>query len=218
MADFAHLIAVPHPRYAVPLGELDPATSGPPADAGLTSYAAVARVGGRCGPRRPLVILGLGGLGRAAVQVAKASMRAPVVSVVRRVEQWGQAAVLGADRAVLVADAVESLDPRSAGAVIDFVGTQETLELAASLVGPRGLLAVVGLGGGKLPVGLHTLAAESEVTSVYNGTSAQLRRVVALAQAGALRIPVRRMRLTQSREAFDAVEGGGLSKRLVLVP
>lgn len=215
---FADYIAIPHARYAVPLLGLDPSISGPLADAGLTSYAAIVRVAAACGGGRPLVIIGLGGLGRVAVQIARAQIKTTVLAVVRREAQIAPALALGASAAMTADEAVQGVGRRTAGAVIDFVGSDETLALAGAIVAPRGIIAIVGIAGGLLPLGIHTLAGEASVTSVNNGTVAQLRRVVEMARVGEIVIPTRQIPLPDWVAAFDQVRHGALAERLVLVP
>ena len=87
---------VPHPRHLVPLGTLDPIDSAPLGDAGISSYAAVRRVRPYLMGGASIVIIGVGGLGQMAVQIARTLSGARIIAVDRRAEQLQRAQDLGA--------------------------------------------------------------------------------------------------------------------------
>ena len=66
---FAELVLVPHRRFLVPLGDLDPVEATPLGCAGITAYAAVTRVRPWLEDGGTLVVIGVGGLGGYAVQI-----------------------------------------------------------------------------------------------------------------------------------------------------
>ena len=61
---YADHILVPHPRYLIDIGDLDPAQIAPYACSGLTTYAALKKIGADVYREHPVVIFGAGGLGQ----------------------------------------------------------------------------------------------------------------------------------------------------------
>ena len=59
---YAEYVLVPHERYCVELGKLDPAESAPLACSGVTTYSALKKFGSKI-KDEPVVIMGAGGLG-----------------------------------------------------------------------------------------------------------------------------------------------------------
>ena len=74
--------------------------------------------------------------------------------------------------------------PGGADVVLDCVGAPATVDIARSVVSTGGDVAVVGLGGGALPVGFGTLPMEVRVVVPFWGTRSELAEVLALARAG----------------------------------
>ena len=70
---------------------------------------------------------------------------------------------LGAHDALVSDDtaaaAVRELAPHGAAAVLDFVGTDDTMRLAFACGATMGSIGIVGAGGGSAPVGLGARAA-----------------------------------------------------------
>ncbi|MBX6378853.1 MAG: alcohol dehydrogenase catalytic domain-containing protein, partial [Clostridia bacterium] len=154
---YAEYLYVPHARYLVPLGELDPVSAAPLTDAGLTPYRAVRRAADRLYPGSVGVVVGVGGLGQFGVQFMRLTTAARVVAVDVDAAKLERALALGADVAVdsREEDPVEVIrrltDGEGAQAVVDFVGSAATLELAARAVGRQGRVVLVGLAGGSVP-------------------------------------------------------------------
>jgi alcohol dehydrogenase, propanol-preferring len=219
---FAEYVLVPHRRHLVPLGDLDCLEATPLGCAALSAYAAVKRVRPHLDGAATLVIIGAGGLGQFAVQLSRALSGAVVVVVDTDAEALARAKELGADH-VLSADegaapAVLEVSSGGADAVLDFVGTDATLALAADVVAPRGIVALLGLAGGTLPFEFFRLAPEASVTTVVAGTVRDLQEVVALAGAGRVRSRVRTYALTRIHDALDDLRGGLVDGRAVVVP
>lgn len=212
---FAELVLVPHRRHVVPLGDLDPLQATPLGCAALSAYAAVERVRPVLGAGATLVVIGIGGLGQFAVQLARALTGATVVAVDRRPEQRDAARGLGADLALAPDDPALPVD---VDAVIDFVGTDDTLALAVRVVGRRGVVALLGLAGGSVPFSFGALAPEASLTTVVAGTIADLQRVVGLARAGTIRSSIEQYPLSRIDDALSDLRGGRVSGRAVVVP
>jgi propanol-preferring alcohol dehydrogenase len=216
---------VPSARHLVPLGDLDPVTAAPLTDAGLTPYRAVKRVLPRLVPGATAVTIGLGGLGQYGLQYLKLMSAADVAAVDTAPQKRSLAAELGAD---LVVDpgvgtagavaSIRQLAPGGAAAVIDYVGSDDTLALAASVVAPQGVIVIVGIAGGALPVSFIGVPTEAVVTTSYWGTPNELREVIALAGRGRLRHDIVTQPLEGASDALQRLQRGEVSGRVVLTP
>jgi propanol-preferring alcohol dehydrogenase len=218
----AEYVVLPSPRLAIPIGDLDPAASAPLADAALTPYHAVKRALRDLRPGSAAVVIGVGGLGHVAVQLLRALSGCRVVAVDRRQEALDVALAAGAD-AVLQANELTPEQVRraaggGAGLVIDCVGVDATLELAAASVAPGGHVAIIGVGGGTLPFRFGVIPFETSVVFSNWGTRAELAEVVDLARAGALHIEVERVALEDVPAAYERLEAGDVRGRVVAIP
>ena len=219
---FAEFVLVPHRRYLVPLGALDPVDATPLGCAGITAYAAVERVRPLLAGGAVAVVVGAGGLGQYAVQLLREA-GAAVVAVDADPGKRTLALELGAKRAVALgveasAELAELTGGRGARAVLDFVGSDETLAFCAPAVGKRGLVVLVGLAEGVVPFTFSALAPEAALTTVVAGGIADLQAVVRLARQGRLRSRVERYPLARIDDAIADLRGGRVAGRAVLTP
>src|SRR5215218_10978765 len=132
MADYV----VAPARNLVILGDVDPVHAAPLTDAGMTALHAVERARPLLEPGATTVIIGIGGLGHLAVQFLRATSKVRVLAVDVDRARLDFAAEIGADDGVLTGpDAGEAVRAANAGrkvdVVYDFVGAQESLDLAA---------------------------------------------------------------------------------------
>ncbi|WP_324739993.1 alcohol dehydrogenase catalytic domain-containing protein [Tsuneonella sp. CC-YZS046] len=225
MADYAVVPA----SSILPIGDLDPAFAAVLADAGLAPYHSVRLLRDRLSPGSLAIVIGLGGLGQFAVQMLKAMTPARVAALDIADAALRAAVAAGADDA-LRADAADIVDRllaltggRGADAVIDFVGSDASLRLAAATIAPFGAIQAVGLTGGSLPfeaADISTVRLPWGVTLMkpYSGTYRDLADVIALAREGRLEPRLTRFPLEQAVAALDRLEGGEISGRAVLIP
>jgi propanol-preferring alcohol dehydrogenase len=214
---------VPSARFLVPLGDLDPVDAAPLTDAGLTPYHAVKRSLPLLVPGSTAVVIGAGGLGHMAVQILRETCATTVIVVDRRDGALRLAADLGAHHGVLAGDdtAAEVRDlTHGAGAdvVIDLVGSDQTLALAASVTRPLGHLTLVGIAGGTLPVSFFGIPYEVSVATTYWGSLPELMEVIDLAASGRLRAQVQRFGLEDAGAVYGAMRDGSLEGRAVFIP
>lgn len=206
-------------------GGLDPAVAGPLTDAGATSHHAVRRVLARVMPDAAVVVLGVGGLGAFAVQLAAELGEVPVVAVdidaARRelaLELGASAAVAGVDESTLT-QVRKVLEGRPVDGVVDLVGSDASIALGVDLLAPAGSLAMVGAHGGSLRrPWFGALPGDAEVFTFQGSDLADLRAVVDLASAGRLRVDVEPFGLSRVAEAYQALSDGGLNGRAVVSP
>jgi alcohol dehydrogenase, propanol-preferring len=219
----AEYMIVPSSRLTVPLGDLDPVAAAPLADAALTPYHAIRRALPCLRDGSGAVVIGVGGLGHVAVQILRALTSCRIVAVDRREQALEVAARDGAD-VMLASDRLTAPEARRAAGgrgaalVIDCVGVEQTLELAAAVVAPGGHVSILGVGGGTFPMRFGAVPFETSVVLSNWGTRSELAEVVALARAGAIHVDVERVRLADVPEAYERLEAGAVDGRLVAVP
>jgi alcohol dehydrogenase, propanol-preferring len=219
----AEHMVVPSPRLTVPLDGLDPVAAAPLADAGLTPYHAIRRVLPLLRPGTTAIVIGVGGLGHVAVQLVKALSPARVVAVDRREQALEVAARSGADAVLPASDLTPSqlraaAGGRGAAVVVDCVGSDDTLALAAGAVTPGGQVSVLGLAGGTFPMRAGAVPLETSVIFSNWGTREELAEVIELARAGAIAVETERVPLAAVPAAYERLADGGCNGRLVAVP
>jgi propanol-preferring alcohol dehydrogenase len=220
LADF---LVVPSARYLVPTPGLDPVRAAPLADAALTSYHAVKLSLPQLHSDSTAVVIGAGGLGHMAVQILKAITPARIVVVDLRSAALEMARAAGADVTLsaegLTAERVRAeTDPDGVSVVLDFVGNDTTLALAAGSVAQGGDLTFVGRGGGQLRVAPGLMPYETTVRMPTWGTIDELAEVVALAGAGEIRSEAQVYGFEEAVSAYGKLRQGEVLGRAVVVP
>jgi alcohol dehydrogenase, propanol-preferring len=210
---YAELVVVPSARHLFPLEGLDPVTAAPLADAGLTPYHGVRRILRWLERGSEAVVLGIGGLGQFAVQYLKLLADARVVAVDVTEEKRVRALALGADEAL----PPEGLE-RSARAVLDFVGSDDSLALAARTVERTGIVIQIGAAGGTLAFRLGSVPLEAHFTTSALGSRADLAAVLEHARRAEIHWHVEALPLEQANAALDRLRRGDVLGRLVLTP
>lgn len=221
---YADYVLVPHPRYIVEIGDLDPVAAAPLVCSGLTTYSALKKFGA-LPKRQPIAIIGAGGLGLIALGVLKmlGGQGAVVVEIDPRKRE-----------AAMAAGALATVDPKApdAGAtlrqalggsvlgVLDLVGSGETATLAVETLDKGGRLIIVGLFGGAmtLPVPLVPMKALT-IQGSYIGSPAELRELVDLVRSHGLpATPIDRRPLAEAAAALTDLRLGRVVGRVVLTP
>ncbi len=219
-------VLVPDARYLVPFDGLDPAVACTYACSGVTALSALKKTGlGR--DDQTLLMVGCGGVGLQALQMARAVVPGRIVVAEPDPAKREAALAAGADHVVdnrdakAAVQAVRDLSAGGAAAAIDFVGRPETARFAIDALRQKGgTLVVVGLYGDKLvyPLAMFPLRVLT-VRGSYVGTLEDLREVVGFAQQGRLRpLPVKRVALDQVNGALADLAAGRVTGRVVLTP
>jgi propanol-preferring alcohol dehydrogenase len=214
-------------RNLVILGDVDPVHAAPLTDAGMTALHAVERARPLLEPGATAVVIGIGGLGHLAVQFLRATSKVRVLAVDVDRARLDLGAELGADDGVLTGpDAADGIVAANGGrkvdAVFDFVGAQQSLDLAAAVAGRGGAIVVTGGGGGRLSITAQMGAGgapdrEIAIVHTFGGTREDLVRALALAEAGRVRTRVEVFELTDAGRVLAALEAGKVLGRAVLV-
>ncbi|MEV4198946.1 NAD(P)-dependent alcohol dehydrogenase [Micromonospora globbae] len=215
---------VPHSRHVVPLpAGLEPVDAAPLTDAGLTPYHAIRRSWHRLAPGSTAVAIGIGGLGHVAVQILKATSAARVIAVDTRADALALAQECGADLTVMSGETAaeeirQATGGRGADLVLDFVGVDATLRLGAAVARTVSDLAIVGIGGGTLPVSYFSVPYEMSVATTYWGSRPELIEVLDLGARGLVRPKTTRFTLDDALTAYRKMRDGSLEGRAVIVP
>lgn len=221
---YAEYMLVPSARHLIPVGDLDLVQAAALADAGVTPYRAVKKALHLLQPGTTALVLGAGGLGQFGIQYLKLLTEAHVIVVETSPERREIARSLGADTVIDGAgpDLPEAVRAAASEfgvtAVFDFVGIDTTMQLGLGALERQGLLVLVGLAGGSLPVSFFGMASEAVVTTSNWGSRNDLAEVIALARTGALTTSCESYPLTKINEVFDLLKEGRINGRAVLIP
>lgn len=214
---------VPSTRFLVPLGDLDPRDAAPLTDAGLTPYHAIKRSLGLLEPGTTAIVIGVGGLGHLAVQILRALSPARIVALDTDERKLALAREIGADEVIAAGDdAAARIQALTGGLgaelVLDFVGNDATLALAAQVGRVLGHVTVVGLGLGTLPFSFLAFRYECSLATTYWGSVTELTEVLSLARGGKIRARADRFALDDVADAYQRLRDGALDGRAVITP
>ena len=186
----AEQVLVPSARHVVRTN-LPSVQAAPFADAGLTAFAAARRALVALSPGGIAVVVGVGGLGHAALQVMAELACATVIASDTSLAARELALRCGAELAVHPEDLIDTIQEVTRGAgvdvVLDFVATDLTLATGAGALSPGGHLILVGLGPGAIPVSVDSVPLGATVATVYWGSRQELLDVLQLGEAGKFR-------------------------------
>lgn len=217
---YADHLLVPHPRYLIDAGDLDPAWAATLSCSGLSAYSAIAKL--RPIPAEEWVaIIGAGGLGLSAIGMLRAFGHERIVAV--DVNDAHASAAITAGAAATVtgqAGALDRLKDITRGALcgaVDFVGTAETASAALGALRKGGKLVLVGLFGGEITLSIGaTILRAVTIRGSHLGSVAELREVVALAGAGKIQpIPIEIRPLSEVSRTLDELKAGRIVGRVV---
>ncbi len=102
--------------------------------------------------------------------------------------------------------------------VLDFVGSDETLRDATSLLGPAGTYSLVGFGGVVQIPSIALVAAEQSLVANLVGSWTDLYELIELHAAGRIELRVETHPLDAINEVLDRLRAGEIIGRAVLVP
>jgi D-arabinose 1-dehydrogenase-like Zn-dependent alcohol dehydrogenase len=218
---YADHLLVPDPRYLVDTNGLSPAWAATLSCSGLSAYSAVTKL-------KPIpfdewvAVMGAGGLGLSALAILRAlgHERILVVDIDRSrlavAEKSGAAAILDGSSSGAAKQLREITGGYLYGAT-DFVGLNETAELALGALRKGGRLILVGLYGGEIPLSVGSAVLRAlTVQGSHLGSISELQEVVALARQGALAmIPIETRPLAALNRTLDELKAGTVIGRVV---
>ena len=219
---FASHVVVPHARYLVDPGDVDPAVAATFGCSGITVLSAI-RKAMPLEPDEAVVLVGAGGLGLAAIGMLRALGHRRIVSIDLS-EEKRQAALTAGATAVIdgsgpdVPGAIVAAAGGPVMAVLDFVNGSATAAWAMACLGKGGKMIQVGVFGGELTLSLIGLIFKaSAVMGSNTGNPAELREVARMAREGRLQpVPVTTLPRDEANAALMRLRDGQVTGRLVL--
>jgi NADPH2:quinone reductase len=232
LGGFAEQVAVAPENVVSTPDDVDDASAASLLGNYYTMYFALARRGALRPGETVLVLGSAGGIGTAAVQIAKA-MGAKVIAMVHRPQATDFVASLGADVVLPLADgwleAVrEHTDGRGVDLVVDPIGG-EAFDDAIRALATEGRLLVLGFAAGGIPTVKVNRLLLRNVAVIGVGWGEFVNRnpgaqslfgfgVKNLVEAGLRPPPPVRFPLSKGREALESLANGGVLGKVVLEP
>ncbi|HJT50121.1 MAG TPA: alcohol dehydrogenase [Nitrososphaeraceae archaeon] len=222
---YAEYVLIPSHKYLVKLDEnMDLDASATLSCSALTAYGAVRNA--VLNPYDNLVVVGAGGLGLMAIQLAKSVTGANIIAMDLDDNKLNVAKKNGADNIINskkedpIKAIMELTDKMGADAVIDFVNASKTVETDMQLLRRRAKLVLVGLFGGELKLNLVSMPTRAyKIIGSYTGSITEMVELVSLAKRGVIKPVVsERFRLNQATEALTMLKDGKIIGRGVINP
>jgi D-arabinose 1-dehydrogenase-like Zn-dependent alcohol dehydrogenase len=218
---YADHVLVPHSRYLFDKGDTNDSLAATYACSGLTAFGALKKAG-ELGEGDEIVIIGAGGVGMMAIQIARAQGIDPIVVDIDE-------AKLQSARDIGVSRTFDSSDPQTsreirkatggAYAVLDFVGAEATVNYGLGCLRKGGMLIIVGLYGGALTIPIPFLPMNARIIQgSYVGTLQDMSDLMELVRAGKISpIEIHERPLSEASDALADLKGGKIRGRQVLV-
>lgn len=221
---YAEYLLVPSYKYLIKLGDMNTDTSATLSCAALTAYGAVKNTHLR--PADNVVIVGAGGLGLMAIQLAKAVTGARIISMDIDDEKLKVAKQNGADFTInsrnqdVTKSIMELTDNLGVDAIIDFVNASKTVETDMQILRRRARIVLVGLFGGALQLNLVTMPTRAyKIIGSYTGSLTDMIELVSLAKRGIIKPVVsNKFNLDQATEALTMLKEGKIVGRGIINP
>lgn len=219
---FADHVMIPHSRYLFDKGDVTDSLAATYACSGLTAYSALKKIGERQDDDE-VVIIGAGGVGMMAIQIAISALGMdPIVVDIDE-------ATLQAARELGVTRTYNSSDPQTAKelrkstggayAVLDFVGAEATVNYGLNCLRKGGRLIIVGLFGGALNIPIPFLPMNARIIQgSYVGSPTDMAELMELVRAGKIApIDIQERPLAEVSAALSDLKAGKVQGRQVLV-
>lgn len=227
---YSEYVLVPSYRYLLNItddidtGSFDANTACTLTCSSLTAYGAINNANLR--PYDTAVIIGAGGLGLMAIQLAKAITGSTVIAMdlddnkLKAAKENGADFIVNSKKENAVIAVMEATQKLGADAVIDFVNSSKSTEVDMQLLRKRARLVLVGLYGGALRLNLISLPTRAyKLIGSYTGNIAQLAELVSLTRRGVIKPLVSdKFKLEQATEALSKLKDGKVVGRGVINP
>jgi alcohol dehydrogenase, propanol-preferring len=226
---YAQYVLIPDSKFLIKLVQLEFDSASSLACSGLTAYNAVKKAKPIPGleDRHNIVIVGAGGLGLMAVQVAKAIFKSRITVIDVNDQKLAEARKLGADNIIntkekqdVVKEVKDLTNGSGTDVVIDFVNNNITSINSFNMLRKRGKVIMVGLFGGSMELNLPMIPLRGyTLTGAYTGTFQDLTELVKLASDGKVRTVLdRTFALDQVNEALHDLKNGKIIGRAIINP
>ena len=221
-------VIVPHKKFLIDYTGINPHLACTLSCSGLTVYSALKKLNlGSLTEADRLVIIGAGGLGLAAISIAKFLTKAKLIVLDIDDTKLEIARDIGADFTVVstIDDPQDKIlefvfDDNGVAACLDLVGVTQTMELGLSVLRKGGTHVHVGLHGGSHEISLPPLSFRMlKIIGSYVGTLEECKELVELVKGGLdIKIPIHTLPLEKANQAIEDLRNGVVVGRTVLTP
>ncbi|TXH38524.1 MAG: zinc-dependent alcohol dehydrogenase [Rhodospirillaceae bacterium] len=195
---------------------LDPVTAAPLLCAGVTAYGAIRKA--ELAPGKTCMVVGCGGLGLYAVQLAKQS-GAQVVAVDTSQRKLDIAREAGADHTFLAGEdpGGRTRDLGGADACINFAPSAAPWKAMVDGIRPRGWIIGVAMVPDPVPLSMEWLTyTGARITGTSVGTRQELNELLQIGARTNLKIPTERVDLRNVNDALDRLAQSTVDGRMVI--
>jgi propanol-preferring alcohol dehydrogenase len=221
---YATHLLIGSPRHLFDIDNLTPEQAAPLACSGVTAYSALKKVADTLHDEA-LVIIGAGGVGLMGVTLARKMGAKDIIIVDIDPTKREAGLKAGATKAIdgSAADAAAQIQKAAGGgawAVIDFVGSSQTVKLAVDSIIKGGSIVVVGLFGGDVTVPTPYLPMRAmTLRGSYVGSQTDMAELLDLVKrTGMPPVPIRTRPLEDVNETLNDLRAGRIVGRVVLTP
>ncbi|MAC70019.1 MAG: alcohol dehydrogenase [Gammaproteobacteria bacterium] len=218
---FASHVMIPHAKYLFDKGDVADSLAATYACSGLTAYGAIKKLG-ELAEGDEVVIIGAGGVGMMAIQIARALGMDPIVVDIDPAK-LGAAQQLGVSRTYDSSqmDTAKAIRKATGGAyaALDFVGAEASVNYGLTTLRKGGMLVVVGLYGGALTMPIPFLPMNARIIQgSYVGSPEDMAALMAMVREGKIApIEIHERPLAEASDALADLKAGKVKGRQVLI-
>lgn len=220
---FGDHVLVPHEKYLHDAGDTDPYLAGAFACSGLTAYSALKK-GAPYLANNKVIIIGAGGVGMMALQIAKAAFNCnPIVIDIDDEKlnvalENGASATFNSKNENVMQEIIQHTGGGALNA-IDFVGSELSVNFGINLLVKGGKYVIVGLHGGefKFPLPLIPIM-ERDIQGSYVGSPGDMSELMALVRQNKIDpIPLQARDASEASKTLMDLKNGKILGRASLV-
>ena len=218
---FADHVLVPHSRYLFDKGDVPDSLAATYACSGLTAFGALKKVG-ELQEDEEIVIIGAGGVGMMAIQIARAMGMDPIVVDIDE-GKLATALELGVSRTFNSSHPQSAKEIRKstggAYAVLDFVGAEISVNYGLGCLRKGGMLIIIGLYGGALTMPIPFIPMNARIIQgSYVGSLHDMADLMVMVRDGKIApIDITERPLAEANDALVDLKAGNVTGRQVLM-
>ena len=218
---FASHVMIPHEKYLFDKGDVADSLAATYACSGLTAYGAIKKLG-ELAEGDEVVIIGAGGVGTMAIQIARAMGMDPIVvdidpAKLEAAQQLGVSRTYDSSQM----DTAKAIRKATGGAcaALDFVGAEASVNYGLTTLRKGGMLVVVGLYGGALTMPIPFLPMNARIIQgSYVGSPEDMAALMVMVREGKIApIAIHERPLAEASDALADLKAGKVKGRQVLV-
>ena len=227
---FAEYMLVPHYRYLISAEGLEDLVAASVLScAGATAMRSVKKIINEVDEDEYVVIIGLGGLGILALQLVRILTGARIIGIDVKKEKIERAweivklsdydVLIDASQVDVRRSIYEATGGRTVKAVLDFVGSEKTIETYIDLLSPMGTYVIVGLGSDQSLIPIRKMVVnEISIKTVFYSSYRELETLIDLARRKMINYKdiVEKIKLEDINNAIERLARGEVMYRQVI--